>query len=188
MPKPKVQKIHEKAEGYDKLSQDAQDIWDEICALGWRVEKQKNGFLAQKMQGEGTAGPCDLLAALLGEVLNAGSSKKGASRASAKPDESDIKTTKLEADSKGNRYLSGQEPIVHKDLGEEILVYRATTMEILELQATQRVQKANMLGLMHKYIDDLETDEAGTRFYTAVDIICELVVNETESLKTRVVE
>ncbi len=82
-----------------------------------------------------------------------------------------------------------------EDLATAGLEYRENTMEILRRQALQKQQKVDLMSLFHKFPNQLQTDEStGSQYFEIFsenegkDVIIELVIEEKETLKTRVAE
>ncbi len=145
----------------------------EIEGWGWKVDGGDKEWFAESDDGT-KIGPSTTIKALHTQVsLAAGPKKQRIVKAprkgkTAQPMLPETKAAALEA------------------LPTAILAYRATTMEILELQKRQETEKKLVMGLMHRYEDALETDdETGFKFFDASGIIAELVIEEKEVLKTR---
>ena len=146
---------------------------DELKTLGWRVEKLESGWSAYEISGDRKIGPAASMKALHTQVM----------LASGPPvEKGNGKTFKVDS----QPVLTGTKAAVMEDLRSAGLAYRKTTMEIIDLQAVQKDQKKEVIGLMTKFQDELSTDpDTGAKYFQVEMVIIELVTEEKEVLKTR---
>jgi hypothetical protein len=157
---------------------------DELRKLGWRAEQGDTGWSAFEINGDRKVGHASSIAALSTQV-------KLAAGPPVTHQMSDL--TVVDDEPRRPKILKAAQPIlpntkdaVLEDLRSAVLTYRATTMKILELQADQKEQKKSVMGLMHKFEDELSIDpESGNKYFQAEMVIAELAVEIKEELKTR---
>jgi hypothetical protein len=131
-----------------------------------------------------TVGPCEFLGTLLADVRD---------RMDISPnDDPDELPEEFYADPQGKvvnlrqPLLPNTEDAVLEDLRAAILSYRATTMEILDLQKRQKEEQKLAKALMHKFEDELSKDpETGFLFFQVEMVIAELEIETKEKLVTR---
>lgn len=158
---------------------------EEIRDLGFRVDNNDGVFSAIRgIEGEDEfefIGPCNSVSALITKV-----------KLEAKPPVFTEKGNDLDEDpeelghtSTGQAYIPGTGPIVHKDLADAIQERHRIVLDRIALQQKEKECTDTVLALMHKYEEDLATDDDGIRYYRAGDVVAELMVSEKEKLKTR---
>lgn len=147
----------------------------ELKDLGWSVTGEGKEWFAHEKDGElRSLGPSASVNALYTQVKL------------AVGDPVAPKSLKRKG---GQPTLPHTEGAVIQDLRNAILGYRATTMEILDLQKRQKEEKKTAMALMHKFEDELSVDpETGFKYFQIEMIIAELEVEMKEDLKTRKVQ
>jgi hypothetical protein len=192
MPKDGTQTATEPNEFYDTLSPTEQEVYDLIGSHGFRADKTDDGeWIGLSINGDETVGPFDSLSDLA--YVCARKTTSDEDEKDAKPDDEadgfELTNDPPKTHKVKQALLPGTENAVLQDLRNAILGYRATTMEILELQSQQKDEKKLVVALMHKFEDELQTDkETGFKFYQVETVRAVLEKVEKEELKTEKVE
>lgn len=152
----------------------------ELKDLGWNVIGADKEWFAHESSGElRSVGPASSVKALFTQVK----------LAAGEPDQSANGTGKTVKVKNGQPTLPGAENAVIQDMRAAILGYRATTMEILDLQKRQKEEKKIAMSLMHKFEDELQIDpETGFKYFQVEMVIAELEIETKEDLKTRTIK
>lgn len=171
----------------------------ELKELGWTIRQNGKEWTGFEKTGDlRKVGPASSLKALHTQVMLTAKPQSGGNGKGDKPrangvTDSDAGFELTNEDNASAKRVKVKQPLlpntekaVLQDLRTAILDYRATTMDILAMQETQKSQKAMAMALMHKFEDQLTVDEkTGVKSFQAEMIIAELVVEEKEVLKTR---
>lgn len=173
----------------EKMGLDDHAKVSELKDLGWTVEiKGKEHFAHEKAGDLRTVGPASSVKALYTQVkLAVGTPQAADEDDSDETEGRKPRTHKVKGDG-GQSLLPGTENAVLEDMRKAILDYRATTMEILDMQKRQKEEKKLVMQLMHKFENELQIDpETGFKYFQVERVIAELEVETKEDLKTRVV-
>lgn len=145
----------------------------ELKDLGWTVDGQGKEWFAYEKAGDlRSIGPATTVKALYTQVkLAVGEPMSG---------EDNPK--------KGQQLLPNTQDAVLQDLRSAVLAYRATTMDILDLQKRQKEEAKMATALMHKFENELSVDpETGFKYFQVEMIVAELEIETKEKLVTRAV-
>lgn len=183
---------------YNSLNQTGQDVWDLIGSKGFRPDQNaEKQWIALDTNGDDIVGPCESLSALASAVDAhiAGKASPSVEDEADSDETADETFTLTNDEDKPKKHkvkqslLPGTENAVMQDLRNAILGYRATTMDIIDLQARQKEEKKLVLNLMHKFEDELSTDkETGFKFIQVETVRAIIEITETETLKTEKVD
>ncbi len=184
---------------YNDLSLDEQDHYDAIAARGFKPVQNGNKWSGEPTtDGQDRVGPCpdlESLAQLVEGLVGDPFAETDLEDDSETEDEDDGFRLDGEPSEKTGKTHKVKQPLlpntknaVIQDLRSAILGYRATTMDIIDLQARQKDEKKLVLALMHKFEDQLSVDrETGEKFFQVETIRCYLTVKEVENLRTEAV-
>jgi hypothetical protein len=181
---------------YDQLSLDERDCFDRIASTGYKPFVSGSRWNATNGGDGPRIGPFPNLAELEEAVLKHVTVDSVAQNETS--DEAENQATDEEFTLSGEApeekpkvhkvrqpLLPNTENMVLQNMREALLSYRATTMDILELQERQKEEKKLAKALMHKFEDELSVDkETGFKFYMVETIKFVLETKVTEELKT----
>ena len=167
---------------YDTLNETQQEVWDLIGHLGFRPERDENlQWWALAINGDDKIGPKPTLSDLaeaVQEFIN------------AKEQGEAPKAEKLKADSKGNRYLEGMEPVVDPEIAAAAGKYHAIKTERCELTAKEVSAKDELAEVCHRkpQLFKVDPDNSKEKIYKVGDLVIRIANEVKEKITTEIVE
>lgn len=162
---------------YDSLDTAGQQAWDHIGRLGFRPERdEENRWVALSMTGDDKVGPKPTISDLA-EAVQEFVGEDG-------------KVIKIPADSKGNRYFEGMEPVVDAEIAAAAGKYHSIKMERCDLSNQEKVAKSELVEVCHRKPELFKVDPDNTleKIYKVGDLVIRIEKEITEKITTEVVE
>lgn len=169
---------------YDTLSETQQEVWDMVGHLGFRPDRDENlKWFALAINGDEQIGPKPTLSDLA-EAVQKFVNERDAGKTNGNGSAPQVE--KLKADSKGNRFLEGMEPVVDKDLAAAITTEYADKRAWNDAGKKKKESKM-ALEAMAKAKRELfrpDPDNSDSLIYRAGDILCRIKKDFTVNVKT----
>lgn len=197
-------KAAEPNELYDGLNQASQDTWDWIGAMGYRPDQNDKGWVALATKGDDIIGPFENLSLLAAEVQKKTNSPEPAVAENAASDEGEKeaivtegeetelpsrKLHKIAADSRGNRYLPGTEPIVDEEIMAAAGKYHAIKTDRCNLTSKEVAAKDELANICHRksHLFKADPENSNTKIYKVGDLVIRIANEVKEKITTEVV-
>lgn len=165
---------------YDTLSSTEQSVFDLIGSMGFRPDRDEQTleWYALSISGDSKVGPFPTLSDLA-EAVQA-----------AQPEDTPNKVKKIKADSRGNRYFDGMEPIVDQEVADAAGRYHAIKTERCEWTAKEVAAKADLAEVCHRKPHLFKPDPENSRekIYKVGDLVVRVANKVKEEITTEVVE
>ena len=161
---------------YDTLNTEEQQAWDLIGSLGFRPDRDNDlRWHALAIQGDQKIGPSATIFDLAAVV-----------QATVGGDDS----MKIKADSKGNRYLEGMEPVVDAEIATAAGNYHAIKSERCALTTREVAAKEALVEVCHRKKDLFKADPDNTnaKIYKVGDLVVRIANEFKEKISTEIVE
>lgn len=165
---------------YDTLDDTGQQVWDLIGRMGFRPDKdEENRWFALAVTGDKKIGPKPTLSDLAEAVQEAVNSSDDADN-----------VMKIPADSKGNRYFEGMEPVVDAEIAAAAGKYHSIKMERCELSRQETVAKDELAEVCHRKLGLFKADPDNTkeRIYKVGDLVIRIANEVKEKISTEIVD
>lgn len=161
---------------YDTLNTDEQQAWDIIGQHGFRPDRDSElRWHALAINGDQKIGPEPTISDLAQSVLV------------SIGDEAAIK---IKADSKGNRYLDGMEPIVDQEIASAAGAYHAIKTERCALTTKEVAAKDALAEVCHrkKELFKADPDNTNAKIYKVGDLVIRIQNEFKEKITTEITE
>lgn len=186
----------EPQEIYDDLSQDEQDIHDHIAEQGWKPIAAGRGWKADNADGS-SVGPFPTLAELESAVFEAINNIPA--EAIDAVEQEDVETEdespggklhRIAADSQGNRYLPGTEPVVDSEIAAAAGKYHAIKVDRCNLTTKEVAAKEELIDICHrkKHLFKADPENTNAKIYKVGDLVVRIQNEFKEKVSTEVVE
>jgi len=170
---------------YDTLKPNEQEVWDLIGSLGFRPDKTDDQkWTGLSMKGDDIIPPQKSLSKLAEAVQ-----KFVADKAAGKETENVASgETVIEADTKGNRYLPGTEPIVDEEIAAAAGKYHALKTERVGLLSQELDAKDELITVCHRKSDLFkpDPDNSNSKIYKVGDLIIRIANEWKEKVTTEI--
>jgi hypothetical protein len=193
-----TKKAQSPTEIYDELSQDEQDTFDRIAATGFKPEPSGRGWKAVNANGD-TIGPCPTLSELETETVDEPVAENSTSDEDEKEETDDVETEdetpggklhKIAADSRGNQFLPGQEPIVDSEIAAAAGKYHAIKIDRCNLTTKEVAAKEDLIDICHrkKHLFKADPENTNAKIYKVGDLVVRIQNEFKEKVTTEVAE
>lgn len=185
---------------YDELSQNEQDTFDRIAATGYKPEPSGRGWATG--QGEERIGPFPTLAELETAVNESLDGNTIAEKSASDEDgnqATDVETEeetpsgklhKIAADSRGNQFLPGQEPVVDSEIAAAAGKYHSIKIDRCNLTTKEVAAKEDLIDIIHrkKHLFKADPENTNAKIYRVGDLVVRIANEFKEKVTTEVVE
>lgn len=164
---------------YDNLSEAEQTIYDLIGSMGFRPDRDEKTleWVALSISGDKKIGPKPTLSDLA-EAVQA-----------EQPEDAPDKVKKIKADTRGNRYFEGMEPIVDQEIADAAGKYHAIKTERCELTTKEVAAKDELAEVCHRkpHLFKVDPDNSREKIYKVGDLVVRIANEIKEKITTEVV-
>jgi hypothetical protein len=173
---------------YDTLPETSQDVWDMIGRQGFRPDRDESlQWWAYATQGDDKIGPKPTLSDLATAVQEFVDKKDSGK---SKTNGSEPQVEKLPANSKGDKYLPGMEPVVDKEIAAAAGKYHAVKTERCDLSRQEKVAKDELAEVCHrkKALFKVDPDNTLAKIYRCGDLVIRMENKLEEKITTEIVD
>lgn len=183
----------EPQEFYDTLSTTEQEVFDLVGSLGFRPEKNDEGWLGLSITGDDIIGPCESLSKLA-EAVQGFVEKRADDFVEGEPSDDDEDAVEGEIeiaeDSRGRRFFPGMAPIVDPQIAAAAGKYHAIKTERVDLLAREKAAKEDLLAICKQKYELFTTDPDNTnsKIYRVGELVIRFRKEWTEKLTTEILK
>lgn len=180
----------EPQEIYDDLSQNEQDTFDRIAATGWKPVPAGRGWKAEK-EGQDDIGPFPTLSELetaIGPDADVSVEENDDSLLDEPSDLHEGKVIKIPADSNGNRFFEGMEPVVDSEIASAAGKYHSIKTDRVNLLNKETQAKEELVDLCHRkrHLFKADPENTNAKIYKCGDLVIRMENEVKEKISTSI--